>query len=219
MNPKVTAIVPAYNEGKRIGSVLKSLIKSKLISEIIVIDDGSTDDTFYIVKSFKGITCIRNKKNLGKGESISLAIKKSKNDIIFLCDSDLKNFTTDMADKIILPVLNNETNLCLGIRNTPRFRLARKLFPQSSLFFLSGQRAFPKKVWSSMPEYYKHGYMIEAGMSYHAHKKYNGFKTVLLNYGQYIKETKLGLIKGQIKRWKMIFDIITVVIKSKFYNS
>jgi len=65
-NKNITAIVPAYNEAERISKVLEVLTTYKQFKEIIVVDDGSTDNTEEIVKKFN-VRYIRNESNKGKG--------------------------------------------------------------------------------------------------------------------------------------------------------
>ena len=62
----ISVIVPAYNEEKKIGGVLKSLINSSLVDEIIIINDGSNDNTLSIVRKFKKIKLISLKKIMVK---------------------------------------------------------------------------------------------------------------------------------------------------------
>ncbi|MEM5875182.1 MAG: glycosyltransferase [Candidatus Aenigmatarchaeota archaeon] len=90
--PKVSILVPAYNEEKTIASTLKSLLnldypKNKL--EIIAINDGSTDKTLEIMKNFRkyGIKII-DKPNGGKASALNAGLKKAKGEIIVCMDAD-----------------------------------------------------------------------------------------------------------------------------------
>ena len=88
--PSVSVIVPAYNEQNKIGNTLKSLTaltypKDKL--EIIVVDDGSEDNTYEIAKKFN---CVKvfHKANGGKANALNFGLKKAKGEIIACIDSD-----------------------------------------------------------------------------------------------------------------------------------
>jgi len=90
--PKVSILVPAYNEEKTIGKTLKSLLnlnypKDKL--EIIAINDGSTDNTLKIMKKFEkyGVKVI-DKPNGGKASALNAGLKKAKGEIIVCMDAD-----------------------------------------------------------------------------------------------------------------------------------
>jgi cellulose synthase/poly-beta-1,6-N-acetylglucosamine synthase-like glycosyltransferase len=95
--PMVSIIIPAWNEAKGIAGTIKSALnlnypKGKL--EIIVVDDGSTDNTYEIASKFKGVRngkvvkVFKNKKNMGKGVSMNVGISKSKGEIIVTMDAD-----------------------------------------------------------------------------------------------------------------------------------
>ncbi len=90
--PKTSIIVPAFNEEKTLFKTISSLIrldypKDKL--ELIVVDDGSTDNTLKIAKQFisKGVK-VYTKKNGGKGETLNFGIKKATGEIIGCLDAD-----------------------------------------------------------------------------------------------------------------------------------
>jgi cellulose synthase/poly-beta-1,6-N-acetylglucosamine synthase-like glycosyltransferase len=88
--PSLTVLVPAFNEEGTISDTIKSLLNSdypKDKLEIIVINDGSTDNTAKIVREFKGVKLF-DKENTGKANSINQAIKKAKGDLIAIVDAD-----------------------------------------------------------------------------------------------------------------------------------
>jgi dolichol-phosphate mannosyltransferase len=89
---KLTIIVPAYNEGKTIKEALNRLtsLKVPFKKEIIVVDDGSTDNTQKIVKDFRNCRYIRHLANKGKGQAISTGIKAAIGDYLFIQDADLE---------------------------------------------------------------------------------------------------------------------------------
>jgi glycosyltransferase involved in cell wall biosynthesis len=88
-NNQVSIIIPAFNEEEGIEKVLNQLKSLNLgkKSEIIVIDDGSTDQTFKIA-SAKGTKIIRHEKNMGYGAALKTGIRHSKNEIIVITDAD-----------------------------------------------------------------------------------------------------------------------------------
>jgi cellulose synthase/poly-beta-1,6-N-acetylglucosamine synthase-like glycosyltransferase len=90
--PKTTIIIPAFNEEKSIKRTIESILasdypKNKL--EIIVVDDGSKDNTLSIAKKFQSKQVkVFTKKNGGKGTALNLAIRKSHGKVIFTMDAD-----------------------------------------------------------------------------------------------------------------------------------
>ena len=114
--------MPVYNEGMHIKDVLNKIAASKLPQgvekEIIVIDDGSVDNTAEILKKFadKEIVTVHDLiLNCGKGTAVRMGIKKAKGDIIIIQDGDLEYEPSDY-DKLIQPILNGEANVVYGSR-------------------------------------------------------------------------------------------------------
>src|SRR5581483_10144264 len=90
---KVSIVIPAYNSGQRVETLLKKLKQLQIRNfekEIIVVDDASTNDTSTRLKKVKGIILIRHKTNTGKGGAIKTGLQKAKGDIILMQDDDLE---------------------------------------------------------------------------------------------------------------------------------
>lgn len=98
MNDKldISIVIPAYNEEKRLPHFLRQIISfcenSQRNYEIIVIDDGSRDDTFQVAQSFAveyhPLQVIKNKKNRGKGYSVKRGLLRSRGDLCLFLDAD-----------------------------------------------------------------------------------------------------------------------------------
>lgn len=103
MNIEISIIIPVYNREKYIGRCLRSLLTQSFgvkNFEIIVIDDGSTDDTKKILNAFKeDIKIIKNEENRGLPASLNKGIKASRGKYIVRVDSD------DYVNKDFLKVL------------------------------------------------------------------------------------------------------------------
>jgi len=87
--PKLSAIIPAFNEHETIARTIKAIKRttySNLI-EILVMNDGSTDDTAKIAKQFSGVTVI-TKEHSGKADSINQGLKIAKGEFIAVVDAD-----------------------------------------------------------------------------------------------------------------------------------
>lgn len=106
----VSVIIPAFNEDKTVGHVVKTVKKLGYIDEIIVVDDGSYDNTAQNAGE-AGATVIQHTKNRGKGSAIKTGFKNSKGDIVVFLDADIENLTTDQVDKIIQPIITGEADI------------------------------------------------------------------------------------------------------------
>ena len=148
-NNKVVAIVPSYNEAKRIEDVLRVLVDTDILDEIIVVDDGSKDNTEEIVKKYNKIKYLKNKVNRGKSYSIQKGVNVSDAGIIFFCDADLHNLTSEIVESIIKPVLENKTDMFLGVRDNA----LQKTLKKSAIN--TGERALRRWVWDKVPSFYK----------------------------------------------------------------
>lgn len=108
----ISAVLPAYNEGKRIEQVLKEL--SDFVDEIIVIDDASQDSTAQIAGRYARV--ITNEKNLGYIGSIKKGFNEAKGDIIVTLDADGEH-DPRYIPALISPIENGEADLVFGKRD------------------------------------------------------------------------------------------------------
>jgi glycosyltransferase involved in cell wall biosynthesis len=128
---KTSIIIPAFNEEKTILEVIQKVKELRLNKEIIVIDDGSTDNTWKIIEKTGGIKKVRHKKNLGKGAAFKSALKIATGKIIIVQDADME-LAPEQIPKIISPILKGETKVVYGSRNS------RGKGKRTLAFFLGG---------------------------------------------------------------------------------
>lgn len=98
----VSLIIPAHNEEKHIKTVIVAAKKVKEIDEIIVVDDGSIDNTSSVARK-AGAKVIFLDENRGKGHAIKMGSQKAKGDVLIFLDADLTNITPNKISKIIDP--------------------------------------------------------------------------------------------------------------------
>jgi glycosyltransferase involved in cell wall biosynthesis len=113
--PKVVVCIPAYNEAKYIGTIVQHALK--YANEVIVCDDGSTDDTSIRAKE-AGALVINHPKNVGYGMSIRTLFKKALErnaDIVVTIDADGQH-DPDQIPGIVEPILTNGFDIVIGSR-------------------------------------------------------------------------------------------------------
>ena len=111
----VIAAIPCFNEGATIGSVV--LKARKHVNEVVVIDDGSTDDTAEVA-ALAGAHVIQHARNLGKGVAIRSAwlyARERTPDALVLLDGDHQHEADDVV-RLVAPILNDGVDVVLGVR-------------------------------------------------------------------------------------------------------
>ena len=180
--PLVSAIVPVFNEGKRVGKVIGTLIKSDLIDEVICINDGSSDNSFDVLKGFGNkIELINFKKNQGKGKAVAAGIKRARGEFLFFCDSDLINFTLDHIKQMLAPILDEKTRVVFAV---PTQDTTGKY--ERHEIYLAGERVYPRAS-------------LLSHISKLSRSKGAGGSEIVLNTLFSKKETKIVPLVGLIK--------------------
>jgi glycosyltransferase involved in cell wall biosynthesis len=117
---RVSFLIPAYNEGATIATVLERVEALELDRQVIVVDDGSTDDTPDILKRWKdgrdGKVVLRQ-PNRGKGAAIRAAIPHIDGDIAVIQDADLEYDPADVP-ALIEPIVRGVADVVFGSRLT-----------------------------------------------------------------------------------------------------
>jgi glycosyltransferase involved in cell wall biosynthesis len=174
--PEVTAVIPAYNEALSIGSIV--LQASMFVDRVIVIDDGSTDNTARIVE-LTGAELIKHPKNMGKGVALKDGFKAARNsDIIVTLDADGQHKTSEIP-KLLKPIIDGKADIVNGSRyingnrnDTPIYRrLGQIVLDKATNFNVnnnvtdsqSGFRAFSNRTLSAF-RFDQNGYGIESEM-------------------------------------------------------
>jgi polyisoprenyl-phosphate glycosyltransferase len=164
--PRVTAVVPAYNEAGRIGAVVKVLCKVKRLSEIVVVDDGSQDDTaseaFDAAAGDYRLVVLQPQKNLGKGGAVFIGWQHTRSPFLVMLDADLIHLKPEHVDALMDPVLTNQADMSLGLFKHGYWRsdISHSLTP-----WLSGQRCRRTSLLSQVTRGAAEGYGLETALT------------------------------------------------------
>lgn len=132
MSPRLSIIVPAYNEEARIGATLVrmgSFIEEQgLDAEILVVDDGSRDQTCAVVRNEGArnprIRLIAQSKNQGKGAAVKAGMLEASGELLLFSDADLSTPIEDVL--LLIDQINGETPIAIGSRGLKESNLEKR---------------------------------------------------------------------------------------------
>ena len=211
---RVAAVIPAYNEESTIGSVVTACRLVPEISEIIVVSDGSTDETATLARE-AAATVIEHMENRGKAAAMKSGFDATTAPVLLFLDADLIGLSADHLRHLLHPVLSGEADMSVGVFGDGRVAtdLAQLVAP-----YLSGQRAVRREVVADLFQEERGADQARFGIEVALTKyvKQHGCRVVevvLEEMSHRMKEEKLGLVKGTAARLKMYYEILKYVQK------
>ena len=180
---RVVVVVPAFNEERFIGSVVLKILQFPVT--VIVVDDGSTDNTSTIAEA-AGALVLRHIKNMGKGEALNTGIIEARMmnpDAVVVIDGDGQHLAGELP-RLVYPILEDEADIVVGSRylektsDVPNHRVLghrffNRLTGMASRINVSdsqsGYRAFSPKAFKT-DLFQSAGFSVESEMQFIAHE-------------------------------------------------
>jgi len=216
---KISVLIPAFNAGSSINATINSIKSScSQLEEIIVIDDGSKDNTAKQAE-LAGAKVIKLDRNRGKGGALNHGANWVHGDIVVLLDADLGE-SAEKFNRLLTPLIKNQADVTIakfppppikggfgcvkGLANLGIFSLTGKKITCP----LSGQRAMTRKVFNSLLPFAQ-GYGVEVAATVDILKK-----------GWRVEEVEIDMIhgftgrniSGFFHRGRQFFDIFFTLI-------
>ena len=162
-------VIPAYNEATRIGNVLQAAIRVPDVAQIIVVDDGSHDNTVANVRQWQRldnrIHLITLQQNHGKATAITTGANHSSCDIVTFLDADLIGLLPQHIQQLADPVRRRRSAMTLGVFHKGRRStdVTHRYLP-----FLSGQRCLRWSLFADTFRLRTAGWGLETALNFHA---------------------------------------------------
>jgi hypothetical protein len=195
MAPKLTCLICAHNEAPRIGGVLGVASLHPLIAEVIVVDDGSTDQTADVVRSFPSVQLISLPERSGKSRAFAAGVRAARHDYII----------TALAE----PVLSQGYGMSISVRKN-----SLAIYRWLGLDFVSGERVLPKRTVAACLSEIERlpGFGIEVYINQRIIDEQLAIAVVVLdNIVNTRKAAKVGRWRGTLADWATAHDVLRVL--------
>jgi len=212
----LSVVITAYNEAETLADVLTPLCDLKhtgKIKELIVVDDGSTDNTQQVMGAFNCIHRIIHDNNLGKAQGITDGIAAATGDIVVILDADLAGISETTITELAQQLMDGTAQAAVGLIRNPMSVVPQSVrkVPKSA----SGQRAYFRK--DLLPLLEKMG-PIRYGLEMMFNVELQHLKTVyptLTGITSRSKFQKVGVVNGSKEYVDMFGQAIGQLIASR----
>ena len=205
----VSCIVCAFNEADRIRNILDVIVGHPALSEVIVVNDGSTDATGDLLASYPQIRVLSHTPNRGKTYALSRGIAAARFEHLMLLDADLAGVTAADIDALAAPVIRGEADASISLRSNSLW-----IYRRIGLDFVSGERVMPKSllekavaVMERLPRWGGEAYINELFIR-------EGFRIAVVKWTRVFnirKYQKAGVVRGTLAEIGMIWDAMVVL--------
>lgn len=136
----LACLIPAHDEAARIGAVLRAVCGHPAVAQVLVIDDGSRDDTAGVARAH-GAGVLHLTPNRGKTAALAAGIAAVTARHLLLLDADLLGVTPGDIDRLVAPVAAGRADVSLSLRGN-----APWLWRRIGVDYISGERVVPRAL-------------------------------------------------------------------------
>jgi glycosyltransferase involved in cell wall biosynthesis len=180
-----------------------------LVAEVIVVNDGSNDETADIVRSFPSVQLISLPERSGKSRAFAAGVRAARHDYIMHLDADLQHLTAANITALAVPVLSRACGMSISVRKN-----SLAIYRWLGLDFVSGERVLPKQIGAAclseidtLP-----GFGIEAFINERIIEEQLSIAVVTLdNVVNTRKAVKVGRWRGTLADWATVLDVFRVI--------
>jgi len=138
---RISCVVCAYNEADRIRRILEAVHDHPALAEVIVVNDGSTDDTAAILNDYPAIRVISYTPNRGKTYALTRGVAAATGDYLMFLDADLAGLNAADIQALAAPVIGGRAEVSISLR-----RNSLAPYRWIGLDFVSGERVIPAQL-------------------------------------------------------------------------
>lgn len=206
---RISCVICAYNEAPRIAAVLRVAAGHPLLHEVIVVDDGSTDETAEVIKQFPTVRLVSCQVNRGKSFAMATGVAVAEGELLMLLDADLSGLTAEHITALAMPVLAGDAAVSISLR-----RNSLPIFRALGLDFVSGERVVRRDLLGEVLEEIRG--LPRFGVEVYMNRRIIAQRLSIAvtrwpQVSQSRKTEKLGYWKGIRAEWRMIADLLDVV--------
>ena len=218
-----TVLIPAFNEERSIAATVRAARRIPGVTQVIVVDDGSTDQTGDLARE-AGALVLKAGKNLGKGGALNYGLPQVRGDYLLLLDADVGT-TAYEGKKLLTVVAKGQADLVIGRLPSGEKKsgfgfllfFARRIIRQFTGLTLSaplsGQRALNRKALQALDGEFDKGFGVEVGMIIDVARKGLVIKEIPVAMAH--RQTRRDL-PGFLHRGRQFLDVCATVFKRLF---
>jgi glycosyltransferase involved in cell wall biosynthesis len=119
IEPCLSVVMPVFNEAATVAEVIKTVLAQRLVQQLIIVDDASSDDTWKNLQPLatgdSRIKLIRHEVNKGKGAALRTGFSQASSPVVIIQDADLE-YDPSEYHRLLAPILSGKADVVFGSR-------------------------------------------------------------------------------------------------------
>lgn len=204
--PTIDAVVPARNEAPTVAGVVAACRACRYVRDVIVVDDGSSDDTAAVARA-AGAQVVSRLSDGSKAHAMEAGVAATDASAVLFVDADLLGLSGEHLDAICRPFVEGRAVMSIGTFDYGIWNWLVLRFPPTT-----GERIVPRWVWDAVPPTKRDGYTIEMMLNeVIAEGRLPTTARVMKGVTHRTKRDKFGRSEGYRRTWRMFWQLVALV--------